>query len=76
MQQFDSPISTGEARELLNRLELLTLHHDEWVSSFLRAIICDEPLDDALIGSHSHQTCRFGCWLEHDIHDLGHHPWQ
>ncbi|MBF0162641.1 MAG: diguanylate cyclase [Magnetococcales bacterium] len=69
MQQFDTPISTGEAREILNRLELLSLYHDDWISTFLRAVVCDEPLESTFIEENSHQTCRFGRWLEHDIHD-------
>ena len=69
MQHFDSRISTGEARDILNRLELLTLYHDGWVSGFFRAIICGEPLEDEFAASDSHQACRFGHWLDHDIHD-------
>ncbi|MEO5348045.1 MAG: diguanylate cyclase [Magnetococcus sp. YQC-3] len=69
MQHFDGRISTGEARDLLNRLELLTLYHDGWVSGYLRAIICGEPMETEYATSDSHQTCRFGHWLEYDIHD-------
>lgn len=69
MQHFDNRISMGEARDLLNRLELLTLYHDSWVSEFLRAIVCDELLAEENTSSTSHQTCRFGHWLEHEIHD-------
>ncbi len=69
MPYFDSHISTREARELLNRLEMLTLYHDGWISDLLRAIICDEPLKEEYLSSDSHQTCRFGHWLDHEIHD-------
>ncbi|MEO5364077.1 MAG: diguanylate cyclase [Magnetococcus sp. DMHC-8] len=69
MQHFDNRISTGEARDLLNRLEMLTLYHDGWVSSLLRSIVCNEPLDAEFMAGDFHQTCRFGIWLDHDIHD-------
>ncbi|MEO5340335.1 MAG: diguanylate cyclase [Magnetococcus sp. MYC-9] len=69
MQHFDNRISTGEARELLNRLELLTLYHDGWLSSFLRAVVCGEPVEEEYVSCDSHQTCRFGHWLDHDIHE-------
>ncbi|MBF0401069.1 MAG: diguanylate cyclase [Magnetococcales bacterium] len=69
MPHFDNRISMGEARDLLNRLELLTLYHDEWVSGFLRSIICNEPPDTSCLAADSHRTCRFGHWLEQEIHD-------
>ncbi|MBF0185392.1 MAG: diguanylate cyclase [Magnetococcales bacterium] len=69
MAHFDSHISTGEARELLNRLELLTLYHDDWLSAFIRAIVCDEPLDADYFSEDAHLTCRFGQWLDQEIHE-------
>ena len=69
MQHFDSRISTGEAREMFNHLELLTLYHDDWVSDLMRTIVCNEQFNEEYIARDAHQTCRFGYWLEHDIHD-------
>ncbi len=69
MAHFDSHISTGEARELLNRLELLTLYHDDWLSAFIRAIVCDEPLQSDFFSEDAHENCRFGHWLDHEIHE-------
>ena len=66
MQYFKN-VSVGEARDVLNHLDLLMLYHDDWVSNFMRAIICNENMGDEYVAEDSHETCRFGYWLAHDL---------
>ena len=65
--QYFKRVSVGEARDVLNHLDLLMLYHDDWVSNFMRAIICHERLGDEYIAVDSYDTCRFGRWLVNDM---------
>ncbi len=66
MRHFNR-VSVGEARDILNHLDLLVLYHDDWASHFMRAIICNEDLGDTYISTDSHETCRFGHWIHHEL---------
>lgn len=60
-------LSISEALDLLHKLDILLINHDEWFSELTKEIILDEDVSEEFIANNPHELCLFGKWFYNDL---------